>query len=377
MQRTRTLIWHLRWCGKAVMRRLTNSLIIGFVLGLLSPLITDRIKILLSDHDLATIDVKATQQAIADFGVLQVLRNGTVLEQYRFRDGDRATLNLHLNPGSYDIRIRVLASQYSVVRKQLDRASHSRYTDADVATVAFFSDDEFVQIPGGHFRRGSNQFPNASPPHELSLRTFNIRSIPVTSCEYATYRAAQKNADADEAAICWGADATKPAVYMTWAEAQDFCRWLSSWKHRKYRLPTEAEYERAMRISGDDQQYPWGDHEFDPEKIGVPLANYSSAWPKGSPPQRTPVRDFPATGGLYDIAGNIWEWTNDWYEPRYYTSAEARQDDSVGPRRSAQHQVVVRGGSSVDPLYKLSCAFRGGVDPGIGYYNVGFRVVRE
>jgi formylglycine-generating enzyme required for sulfatase activity len=136
--------------------------------------------------------------------------------------------------------------------------------------------------------------------------------------------------------------------------------------------------DRAPEASaGDGRKYPWGGDEFDREKPGVPLANYSTAWPNGRTSERTLVRAFPAVGGLYDIAGNVWEWTSDWYDPGYYASMEARLDNPVGPGASNLRQVVVRGGSFADPLYKLSCAFRGGVDPGIGYYNVGFRVVRE
>ncbi len=377
MRRARPLVLRLRRLGRAALRGLRSSLFVGVLLGLLSSLALERLKVIFSDHDLVKIDVQASQRVIAEFGILQVFRNGAIVEQYRFRDGDHASLELRLAPETYDIRIQVLTRQFSIARRQFGRASHSRLTDANLAKVEFFPDEEFVRVPGGRFRRGSERFPNARPPYELMLHAFGIRSIPVTSCEYVTYLAAQQNADVDDASICSGNDASKPQVYVTWAQAKDFCAWLSSWKGHKYRLPTEAEYERAMRISGGDTEYPWGNNEFDQEKPGVPLANYLGAWPKGRSPERTPVRNFPAIGGLYDIAGNIWEWTSDWYDPQYYTSAEARRDDPPGPGPSKLHQVAIRGGSSADPLYKLSCAFRGGVDPGIPYYNVGFRVVRE
>jgi len=274
MRRTRPLIRLLRRRGRVVVRWLSSSLFIGLVLGLASSVIVERIKILFSEHDLAAIEVNATQRTVADFGALQVLRNGSIVEQRRFRDYDRASINLALTPGAYDIRARVLTRQLSLVSKQFARSSRSAYTDARLPPITFFSDDEFVRIPSGQFRQGSDRFPEASPTHDVTLHAFSIRSIPVTSCEYATYQSAQNDASVDDVAICSGNDASKPAVWMAWAGAKDFCRWLSSWKRQKYRLPTEAEYERAMRILGNGQEYPWGNREFDPEKIGTAKANY-------------------------------------------------------------------------------------------------------
>jgi formylglycine-generating enzyme required for sulfatase activity len=195
-------------------------------------------------------------------------------------------------------------------------------------------------------------------------------------CEYGAFLAERQEAAFDESR-CAPERAQFPAVNMTWADAKAFCTWLSGWTHKRYRLPSESEYERTMRVLGSGTEYTWGNTEFSPEKPGVALANYAAAWSKRGPPQLVPVRRFPSVGGVYDISGNIWEWTGDWYDPSFYKSPLAREPNCKGPNKSAIGQVVVRGGSFEDLAYKLTCGFRGGVGPDVGHYNVGFRVLRE
>jgi len=130
-----------------------------------------------------------------------------------------------------------------------------------------------------------------------------------------------------------------------------------------FACPPRAEYERAMRIAMPRSRYPWGDSEYDQEKPRAPLANYLKYWRGGERPDRTPVRFFPATRGLYDISGNFWEWTSDWYDPQFYSTPAAKLRDSRGPTESPRHQVVVGGGSFENTIVELPCVFRGGIDP--------------
>jgi formylglycine-generating enzyme len=325
---------------------------------------------------MTTITVTARDPNIRKFGVAQIWQANSRSEQQRFRENDGSTITFRLAPGVYEVRLQVLDKKFILGTQRFERGTTFRYSDFDLPSPEFFSDGEFIEVPGGAFTRGSEEFKNTSPAHEISVSAFRIRSIPVTACEYASYLAAGKYAQADDVEICSGQEALKPAVYVNWESAKKFCNWLSSFRKQSFRLPTEAEYERAMRIARTASKYPWGDGEYDPEKPRVPLANYGEYWRGGTRPDRTPVRFFPATRGIYDIAGNVWEWTSDWYDPEFYSKPEAKLQDSRGPTESALHEVVVRGGSFEDPIYKLACAFRGGIDPAIGYYNVGFRVVK-
>jgi formylglycine-generating enzyme required for sulfatase activity len=344
---------------------------------MLGSVLADRIKIYFSDHDLASIEIVARNPWIGRLGVVQVLRaDSTVVEQDRFQDATNSIILIRVPAGAYEIRVRLLTIAFLLARRHFDRGSSSRFSDTGLVVPELFADDEFVRIPAGQFTRGDPQFKVASPPHELFLSEFRIRSIPVTFCEYSAYLASERYAQSDDIGVCSGKDATKPAVYINWDEAKRFCAWVSKLKGQSYRLPTEAEYERAMRISGANQQYPWGNTEFDPEKPHIPLANYLEYWRGRTTPEGTQVRAFPSVHGLYDIAGDVWEWTSDWYDPQFYKRDESRVPDCRGPRASTLNQVVVRGGSFGDPLQKLSCAFRGGVDPAVGYYNVGFRLVK-
>jgi formylglycine-generating enzyme len=153
----------------------------------------------------------------------------------------------------------------------------------------------------------------------------------VTECEYESYLATGKDALVDDVAVCSGQDALKPANYLTWDDAKRFCTWLSDLKKASFRLPTEAEYERAMRIAGPGSKYPWGNSEYEPDKPLEPIANYRKYWRGSAKPDRTLVRSFPAIRGLYDISGNVWEWTSDWFDPQFYSKTEAKLRDSRGP----------------------------------------------
>lgn len=158
-----------------------------------------------------------------------------------------------------------------------------------------------------------------------------------------------------------------PVVLIRYDDALAYCQWLSDELGRVARLPTEAEWEKAVRGGVEGLRYPWG-HEIDASH-GNFLAEGTVKRQRGTRPTGT----YPPNGyGLYDMVGNVWEWVSDWYAPDYYGRGDIR--DPRGP--DAGNMRIVRGGSWVnDDLSMLRCAYRHKVPPDTYAYSMGFRII--
>lgn len=152
----------------------------------------------------------------------------------------------------------------------------------------------------------------------------------------------------------------QPLVGVTWYEARAYCAWLSELVGHPCRLPSEAEWEAAVR-GGRMRRYPWG-HRFDPTRANTV---------EGRVLRTTPVGVYPHVGplGLWDGAGNVWEWTTTLYKPYPYRAEDGREDLTAPGWR------VLRGGSWGSDRRFARCAYRTGLHPGNFSYFVGFRVV--
>jgi formylglycine-generating enzyme required for sulfatase activity len=175
-----------------------------------------------------------------------------------------------------------------------------------------------------------------------------------------------------------------PVVHVSWDDAVAYCRWAGK------RLPTEAEWEFAARGGLEGKPYTWGDEP--PSDTKVFANTWQGVFPSGNTTadgfERTaPVRSFKPNGyGLYDMAGNVWEWCSDWYDRDLYRERAGRviADDPTGPERSSDPNRpftplrVQRGGSflchdSYCGRYRPSA--RQGCSPDTGMSHVGFRCV--
>ena len=277
----------------------------------------------------------------------------------------------------------------------------------------FFTD--MVQIPAGEFTmgcEGSGCGIDEDPEHVVYLSGFHIGKYEVTNREYrdaiqwayengyvtATLSSATDGEstmelldldDSDcEISFTDGAfsiDSGKedhPCIEVSWYGTVCFCDWLSiqedlavqydhsdwscSFNGSGYRLPTEAEWEKASR-SADQRKYPWGNEEPDCSYLNYNQCE-SRTTAVGS---YSPEGDSPY--GVCDMAGNVWEWCNDWYNSGYYSISP--YENPCGPAGGSFR--VYRGGGWGSDAGRCRSADRSGFTPGNAYDSLGFRLVRS
>ncbi len=233
-----------------------------------------------------------------------------------------------------------------------------------------FTDPHGIQmrlIPAGEFQMGSESGESdESPVHTVYLDAFYMDVYEATNAFYALCVEAgactAPHSEGSSTRSSYYGDSTydeNPVINVDWNQAQNFCEWRSA------RLPSEAEWEKAARGRLEGKLYPWGDQE--PECSWV---NFS-----GCEGDTVKVGSYPANGyGLFDMAGNVWEWVMDWYSSDYYNSSISQ--NPPGPD-SGDHRVL-RGGDWDSVAYGLRVAYRSDLYPVYGPHdNVGFRCSRS
>ena len=176
----------------------------------------------------------------------------------------------------------------------------------------------------------------------------------------------------------WKIADNQPVVFVSWNDAQAFCRWLSRKEKRNYRLPTEAEWEMCCRGGSVWVRYPWGDR-----LPGAKDLNFGDGNAKLPESLTTvddgyeyvaPVGSYPPNGfGLYDMDGNVMEWVADYYSRNYFD--ESPVEDPPGPGSGTSR--VNKGGNWYASPADCRCAFRGFSGPDMSFWNLGFRVVMD
>jgi len=244
---------------------------------------------------------------------------------------------------------------------------------------------EVVLIPAGEFQMGTDPteipellqwmkklypdldvsadwFKDETPRHTVYLDAFYIDKYEVTNALYKKFM----DATGHEAPYFWNSsnynDPNQPVVCVTWEDAKAYAEWAGK------RLPTEAEWEKAARGGLVGKKYPWGDN------ITHDDANYFGTGGKDGWECTAPVGSFAPNGyGLYDMAGNVWEWCADWYDSGYY--AKSPGENPTGPSSGVYR--VLRGGPWYLNASYLRVALRYNLDPTATYDNLGFRCVAQ
>ncbi len=247
---------------------------------------------------------------------------------------------------------------------------------------------ESVLIRAGPFLMGRQPDEDApaeeTPQHELNLPAYQIAKHPVTNEQYAAFIKYQKQHDIPKKAGWYLREPPpdkldQPVVGVSWHDALAYCRWLSKQTNRTYRLPTEAEWEKAASWTGEQKrQYPWGD-KFETANCNAKESGLGDATAVG---KYSPRGDSPS--GCADMAGNVQEWTSTLWGsdlkksdfPYPYRPKDGREDLAAGEHLHRVYRIH-RGGSFRDTQVKLRGSARGHSDPDSKIRWRGFRVILE
>ncbi len=257
---------------------------------------------------------------------------------------------------------------------------------------------DYVFVPAGSFKMGDNFNEGDArerPVHVVDLDAFYIAKFEMTNGEWKKFR---DDPGYDDPKFWPGARPVPknqvpywndvrnhgggtpnsdgyPLLGVNWDSATAYCNWLSAKTGKKYRLPTEAEWEKAARGT-DQRRYPWGNN------IDRTYANYTGNVDTGTVPgfydgsKRGDLQTHSNASpyGAFDMAGNVMEWCQDWYSKDYYSVSPRKNPQ--GPPEGAYR--VLRGGTFFMETFDLRSAARTAAWPSFqGHRMVGFRAVRE
>ncbi|MDY7040754.1 MAG: formylglycine-generating enzyme family protein [Chloroflexota bacterium] len=219
-----------------------------------------------------------------------------------------------------------------------------------------------VEIPAGPFTMGNDSGgEDEAPAHEVDLPAFEIDKFEVINADFALFvEATNHQTDAEKMGLSrtWrdaaGGKDNHPVVYASWNDAAAYCEWVGK------RLPTEAEWEKAARGT-DGRLYPWGD-EYDPNKLNGKDSGIRGTTAVGS------FADGASPYGVFDMGGNVWEWTADWYE--------AYPDSGYQSPYYGEQFKVVRGGGWFETSDFLRATARNATSDTAANDDLGFRCAR-
>lgn len=247
---------------------------------------------------------------------------------------------------------------------------------AEVPRLVF--EPQMVPVPAGEFWMGTtpeqaaqavkeglykDTVKNEQPQHKVLLPAYAIGKYPITCREYQSFLQDSQQRPPQG----WSGNdypegkGDHPVVNVSWQDAQAYCAWLSQKTGKSYRLPGEAEWEKAAR-GMDGRIYPWGD-QFDAGRANTLEARLKDTTPVG---QFSPQGDSPY--GCADMAGNVLEWISSLLKPYPYNPQDGREDPQAPGSRA------VRGGAFNHSRGYAHCAYRSDTSPGVRGDVIGFRV---
>jgi formylglycine-generating enzyme required for sulfatase activity len=226
---------------------------------------------------------------------------------------------------------------------------------------------EMALVPKGEFTMGSDTgVTDEQPSHNVYLDAFYIDKYEVTNADYKSCVESNECGIPVAEGTDYYADQTYadfPVIWVDWYMANTYCEW------RGARLPTEAEWEKAARGT-DERTYPWG------EQLNPSLANYCDNDNAGC--EIVVVGRYErgkSQYGVYDMAGNVWEWVADWYWDGYYASLGADVENPQGPSSGTFR--VIRGGSWLNGQQDVRSIRRYIHNPDDGTNLIGFRCAKS
>jgi len=222
-----------------------------------------------------------------------------------------------------------------------------------------------VLVPAGEFTMGSTTGDaDEQPAHLVHVDAFLIDIYEVTVMRYAAFlKATGGNSPSDWKTANQPIYQKRPVANVEWAEAAAYCTWAGK------RLPTEAEWEKAARGT-DGRLYPWGNNPPTPRhaRYGKTAShNHGTLASVGT------LEQGKSPYGLYDMAGNVWEWVQDWYDPRYYEKSP--KNNPKGPEAGTKR--VLRGSGWQNETPTVRIFTRVDSDPAVRNESTGFRCARD
>ena len=273
---------------------------------------------------------------------------------------------------------------------------------------------DFAVVPGGNFTMGDTlDGLTDAPPHTVNVSAFYMQKKGVTWSDWNVVRTWGASHGYTDLAAGAGKADNHPVQTVSWYDAVKWCNARSEkegltpcyytdagqtviyktgstdigntmvkWSANGYRLPTEAEWEKAARGGLAGLRFPWGNtishananfYNAGGESYQTGSGGYDPIWGTGSIPYTSPVGSFPANSyGLYDMTGNVWEWCWDWYDAGYYAVSPAQD-----PTGSSGSHRMIRGGSWSAIAFSCRAAIRATSGPGSTVNYIGFRPVRR
>lgn len=242
--------------------------------------------------------------------------------------------------------------------QQGHKQSHEKTASAETQEMPM------ALVPAGEFIMGSKVGPaDEQPEHRVFVDAFFMDKYEVSVGHYGEFlKATSLEAPPDWDIMNQPQHQKRPVVNMDWADAATYCKWAGK------RLPTEAEWEKAARGT-DGRLYPWGNET--PTGLHANFGkkewnNHAALLPVGK------LEDGKSPYGIYDMAGNAWEWVSDWYDHDYYKNSPSQ--NPAGP--SSAKFKVLRGGSWSNTQDDLRSANPYIYEPASQYHNVGFRCAK-